>query len=74
MNTAGALAGVLAPAVAGSFVKIAGSFQQALLIGSCEDVQICSGAYRKTPIRKREYSVTRQALSGSIPARNSNNP
>jgi ACS family glucarate transporter-like MFS transporter len=35
MNTAGALAGVLAPVVTGFFVKLTGSFQQALLIGSC---------------------------------------
>ena len=35
MNTAGALAGVLAPVVTGFFVKITGSFQAALLIGSC---------------------------------------
>ena len=35
MNTAGALAGVLAPVVTGFLVKITGSFQQALLIGSC---------------------------------------
>jgi ACS family glucarate transporter-like MFS transporter len=35
MNTAGALAGVLAPVVTGFFVKITGSFEQALLIGSC---------------------------------------
>jgi len=35
MNTAGAVAGVLAPLVTGFFVKITGSFQQALLIGSC---------------------------------------
>lgn len=35
MNTAGALAGILAPTVTGFFVKVTGSFQQALLIGSC---------------------------------------
>ena len=35
MNTAGALAGVLAPTVTGFFVMMTGSFQQALLIGSC---------------------------------------
>jgi MFS family permease len=35
MNTAGALAGVLAPTVTGLFVKTTGSFQHALLIGSC---------------------------------------
>jgi len=35
MNTAGALAGVLAPVVTGFLLKITGSFQQALLIGSC---------------------------------------
>lgn len=35
MNTAGALAGVLAPTVTGFFVAMTGSFQQALLIGSC---------------------------------------
>lgn len=34
MNTAGALAGILAPTVTGYFVKVTGSFQQALLIGS----------------------------------------
>jgi MFS family permease len=35
MDTAGALAGVLAPTVTGFLVKITGSFQEALLIGSC---------------------------------------
>jgi len=35
MNTAGALAGILAPTVTGFFVAMTGSFQQALLIGSC---------------------------------------
>ncbi len=35
MNTAGALAGTLAPAVTGFFVQITGGFQHALLIGSC---------------------------------------
>jgi ACS family glucarate transporter-like MFS transporter len=35
MNSAGALAGILAPTVTGALVKITGSFQQALLIGSC---------------------------------------
>ncbi len=35
MNTAGALAGVLAPVVTGFLVQLTGSFQQALLIGSC---------------------------------------
>ena len=35
MNTAGALAGILAPTVTGLFVKLTGSFQHALLIGSC---------------------------------------
>jgi len=35
MNTAGALAGILAPVVTGFFVKLTGSFRQALLIGSC---------------------------------------
>jgi ACS family glucarate transporter-like MFS transporter len=35
MNTAGALAGVLAPTVTGFFVQLTGSFQEALLIGSC---------------------------------------
>ena len=35
MKTAGALAGVLAPVVTGFFVEVTGSFQQALLLGSC---------------------------------------
>jgi MFS family permease len=35
MNTAGALAGILAPTVTGLFVKVTGSFQDALLVGSC---------------------------------------
>jgi ACS family glucarate transporter-like MFS transporter len=35
MNTAGALAGILAPAVTGFLVQMTGSFQEALLIGSC---------------------------------------
>jgi ACS family glucarate transporter-like MFS transporter len=35
MNTAGALAGILAPVVTGFFVQVTGSFEQALLIGSC---------------------------------------
>ena len=35
MNTAGALAGILRPTVTGLLVKFTGSFQQALLIGSC---------------------------------------
>jgi ACS family glucarate transporter-like MFS transporter len=35
MNTAGALAGVLAPVVTGFIVQLTGSFQEALLIGSC---------------------------------------
>jgi ACS family glucarate transporter-like MFS transporter len=35
MNSAGALAGILAPVVTGFLVKITGSFQDALLIGSC---------------------------------------
>jgi len=35
MNTAGALAGILAPTVTGFLLKATGSFQQALLIGSC---------------------------------------
>ena len=35
MNTAGALAGILAPIITGFLVKTTGSFQQALLIGSC---------------------------------------
>jgi len=35
LNSAGALAGILAPTVTGLFVAITGSFQQALLIGSC---------------------------------------
>jgi MFS family permease len=35
MNTAGALAGILAPTVTGFFVKVTGSFQHAMLIGSC---------------------------------------
>ena len=35
MNTAGALAGILAPTVTGLLVKFTGNFQQALLIGSC---------------------------------------
>ena len=35
MNSAGALAGILAPTVTGFLVQITGSFQQALLIGSC---------------------------------------
>jgi ACS family glucarate transporter-like MFS transporter len=35
MNTAGALAGILAPTVTGFFVKFTGSFQHALLVGSC---------------------------------------
>jgi len=34
MNTAGALAGILAPTVTGFFVQVTGSFQEALLIGS----------------------------------------
>lgn len=35
MNTSGALAGILAPIITGFLVKTTGSFQQALLIGSC---------------------------------------
>jgi MFS family permease len=35
MNSAGALAGILAPALTGFLVKATGSFQQALLLGSC---------------------------------------
>jgi ACS family glucarate transporter-like MFS transporter len=35
MNTAGALAGILAPAATGFLVKISGSFQLPLLVGSC---------------------------------------
>ena len=35
MNTAGALAGILAPTVTGFFLQITGNFQQALLVGSC---------------------------------------
>jgi MFS family permease len=35
MNTAGAVAGVLAPTVTGFLLKATGSFQEALLIGSC---------------------------------------
>jgi MFS family permease len=35
MNSAGALAGILAPVVTGFLVKITGSFQPALLIGGC---------------------------------------
>jgi cyanate permease len=35
MNTAGALAGILAPTVTGFLVRVTGGFQQALLIGSC---------------------------------------
>jgi MFS family permease len=35
MNTAGALAGILAPTATGFLVKMTGSFQHALLIGSC---------------------------------------
>jgi len=35
MNTAGALAGILAPVVTGFLVKVTGGFQQALLMGGC---------------------------------------
>jgi ACS family glucarate transporter-like MFS transporter len=35
MNTAGAFAGILAPVVTGLLVKITGSFQVPLLVGSC---------------------------------------
>jgi MFS transporter, ACS family, D-galactonate transporter len=35
MNTAGALAGIVAPTVTGFLVQFTGGFQQALLIGSC---------------------------------------
>ncbi|MDR3563036.1 MAG: MFS transporter [Negativicutes bacterium] len=35
MNTAGAIAGVLAPTVTGIFLQVTGNFQQALLVGSC---------------------------------------
>jgi ACS family glucarate transporter-like MFS transporter len=35
MNTSGAFAGILAPAVTGWLVKLTGSFQEALLLGGC---------------------------------------
>jgi ACS family D-galactonate transporter-like MFS transporter len=35
MNTAGALAGILAPVVTGFVVQFSGSFQPALLLGGC---------------------------------------
>jgi MFS family permease len=58
MNTAGALAGILAPTVTGFFFKITGSFQHALLIGSCMVVlAACSmwlvvGELKPLPIRQ----------------------
>jgi MFS family permease len=58
MNTAGALAGILAPTVTGFFLAITGSFQYALLIGSCMVVlAACSmwfivGELKPLPIRQ----------------------
>jgi MFS family permease len=46
MNSAGALAGILAPILTGFFVQATGSFQQALLLGSCMVVlAACSMAF-----------------------------
>ncbi len=58
MNTAGALAGTLAPTATGFLVKATGSFQEALLIGSCMVVLAALsmwfvvGELRPIPIRQ----------------------
>ncbi len=60
MNTAGALAGTLAPTVTGFLLKVTGSFQQALLIGSCMVVLAAFsmwfvvGELKPIPIREKQ--------------------
>jgi MFS family permease len=62
MNTAGALAGILAPTVTGFFFNLTGSFQHALLIGSGMVVlAACSmwfvvGELKTLPIQQRRLA------------------
>jgi len=74
MNTAGALAGVLAPVVTGFFVKITGSFEQALLIGSCMvALAACSmwfivGELKPIPIGQEHTRKDPETPTPSVPS------
>jgi len=70
MNTAGGLAGVLAPLVTGFLLKLTGSFQQALLIASCMVVlAACSmwfivGDLKPIPIRQKRITNDPETSGG----------
>jgi ACS family glucarate transporter-like MFS transporter len=72
MNTAGALAGVLAPMLTGFLLKLTGSFQQALLIGSCMIVlAACSmwfivGELKPIPILQKHTTKDPEAPTPSV--------
>jgi ACS family glucarate transporter-like MFS transporter len=72
MNTAGALAGILAPTVTGFLLKATGSFQQALLIGSCMVVlAACAmgfvvGELKPLVVRRRRSGGNSQAAPAVV--------